>query len=68
MIRVGIIGARVVSAWRVGRGLLRQLVGHPDYAVQIVKSIAAVDLGVKSAKTALRNLKSVEKSSKMTDW
>jgi methyl-accepting chemotaxis protein len=40
------IGAGVVSAWYIGRGLLRQLGGQPDYAVQIVKSIAAGDLAV----------------------
>ncbi len=40
------ICAGIASAWYIGRGLLRQLGGQPDYAAQIVKSIAAGDLAV----------------------
>jgi methyl-accepting chemotaxis protein len=41
------IAAGVASAWYIGRGLLRQLGGQPDYAESIVKSIAAGDLSVR---------------------
>ena len=41
------IAAGVTSAWFIGRGLLRQLGGQPDYAVGIVSSIAAGDLSVR---------------------
>jgi len=37
------LGAAVASAWHIDRGLLRQPGGQPDYAVQIVKHIAASD-------------------------
>jgi methyl-accepting chemotaxis protein len=40
------IAAGGASAWYIGRGLLRQLGGQPDYAANIVKSIAAGDLSV----------------------
>jgi methyl-accepting chemotaxis protein len=40
------IAAGVASAWFIGRGLLRQLGGQPDYAAGIVTSIAAGDLSV----------------------
>ena len=40
------IAAGVSSAWYIGRGLLRQLGGQPDYAVSIVSRIAAGDLSV----------------------
>ena len=40
------IAAGVISAWYIGRGLLRQLGGQPDYAAGIVNSIAAGDLSV----------------------
>ena len=40
------IAAGVASAWYIGRGLLRQLGGQPDYAASIVTSIAAGDLSV----------------------
>jgi methyl-accepting chemotaxis protein len=40
------IAAGVASAWYIGRGLLRQLGGQPDYAVGIVTSIAAGELSV----------------------
>ena len=40
------IAAGVSSAWYIGRGLLRQLGGQPDYAVSIVTRIAAGDLSV----------------------
>ena len=35
-----------VAAWYISRGLLRQLGGQPDYAAQIVGSIAAGNLAV----------------------
>ena len=40
------IAAGVSSAWYIGRGLLQQLGGQPDYAVSIVTRIAAGDLSV----------------------
>ena len=40
------IAAGVSSAWYIGRGLLKQLGGQPDYAVSIVTRIAAGDLSV----------------------
>ena len=40
------IAAGAASAWYIGRGLLRQLGGQPDYAAGIVSSIAAGDLSV----------------------
>jgi methyl-accepting chemotaxis protein len=40
------IVAGVASAWYIGRGLLRQLGGQPDYAAAIVTSIAGGDLSV----------------------
>ncbi|MGK5019455.1 methyl-accepting chemotaxis protein [Janthinobacterium lividum] len=40
------IAAGVSSAWYIGRGLLLQLGGQPDYAVSIVTRIAAGDLSV----------------------
>lgn len=40
------IAAGIASAWYIGRGLLRQLGGQPDYAAGIVTSIAAGDLSV----------------------
>jgi len=39
-------GAGGSAAWRISRGLLRQLGGQPDYAVDIVGAIAAGDLSV----------------------
>jgi methyl-accepting chemotaxis protein len=40
------IGAGAVAAWTIGRGLLRQLGGQPDYAVAIAGAIAGGDLSV----------------------
>ena len=40
------IAAGVSSAWYIGRGLLQQLGGQPDYAVSIVTRISAGDLSV----------------------
>jgi methyl-accepting chemotaxis protein len=39
-------GAGAVAAWTIGRGLLRQLGGQPDYAVAIAGAIAGGDLSV----------------------
>jgi len=39
-------GAGASAAWRISRGLLRQLGGQPDYAVDIAGAIAAGDLSV----------------------
>jgi methyl-accepting chemotaxis protein len=43
------IGAGLLAAWYLSRGLLRQLGGQPAYAASIVAAIAAGDLGVKIA-------------------
>jgi len=40
------IGAGAVAAWVIGRKLLGQLGGQPDYAVRIAGAIAAGDLSV----------------------
>jgi methyl-accepting chemotaxis protein len=40
------VGAGAVAAWTIGRGLLRQLGGQPDYAVAIAGAIAGGDLSV----------------------
>jgi methyl-accepting chemotaxis protein len=40
------VGAGAVAALAISRGLLRQLGGQPDYAVQIAGAIAAGDLSV----------------------
>ncbi|HEX9172820.1 MAG TPA: methyl-accepting chemotaxis protein, partial [Telluria sp.] len=40
------VAAGSLGAWYISRGLLRQLGGQPDYAADIVNSIAAGDLAV----------------------
>ena len=40
------VAAGGLAAWFIGRGLLRQLGGEPGYAADIVRSIAAGNLGV----------------------
>ena len=40
------VAAGSLGAWFISRGLLRQLGGQPGYAVDIVRSIAAGNLGV----------------------
>ncbi|MFC5511579.1 methyl-accepting chemotaxis protein [Massilia jejuensis] len=41
------VAAGSLGAWFIGRGLMRELGGQPGYAAQIVRSIAAGDLGVR---------------------
>jgi len=41
------VAAGSLGAWFISRGLLRQLGGQPDYAADIVRSIAAGNLGVR---------------------
>ena len=45
-------GAGAGAAWRISRGLLRQLGGQPDYAVDIAGAIAAGDLSMPIATRA----------------
>jgi methyl-accepting chemotaxis protein len=40
------VGAGALAAWTISRGLLRQLGGQPDYAVEIAGAIAGGDLSV----------------------
>jgi methyl-accepting chemotaxis protein len=46
MLCAAAVAAGSAGAWYIGRGLLRQLGGQPDYAAGIVASIAAGDLAV----------------------